>query len=84
MQLVCEGACNGSKVKEYDAIVAKTRRVLTSDGEFASVRDLLPHEIELGRSLIHTSHSLFEGDLYSCDTCGKTRRCGGSRQERAA
>lgn len=74
-QLICEGACNGGLVQEFDRQVRGTRPVAV-DGD-VRMRLMDEETIELGRSLRHTEHAPtgVKGpkEMWACTACGFER-----------
>lgn len=67
--LVCEGACNGLKVKDLDLLIE--RAGLPDDGYVPSPPEGIVAQLH---ALRHSVHVQLAPSLYACVECGEQRR----------
>jgi hypothetical protein len=76
-QLVCEGACNGGAVQEFDRAIRAASRVEveTDHGRRMNTSRVIDESVlELGRRLLHTSHVMVNGQIAQCIYCHTARK----------
>lgn len=75
--LVCEGRCNGSMVREFDAAVRAAGRVdVAPDTRMTRTTSLVsPHWLQMARGFVYTPHTEIRGRAEArCSMCGDVRR----------
>ena len=74
-------ACNGGRVREFEQAVKAAGRMPVDHAkdEYAMTVSKVPLSVlASARTFLHTAHSLINGNIFACVSCGAFRKYGAS------